>query len=112
MLNKARCQYIDQHIPEGAFTPVELCLALCGEAGELANLFKKVRRGDFTLSDARQQILNEIADIITYADLLCTSLHADTGTVVLDKFEQVSHRWGYQPPITMGEGDTQTSGAH
>lgn len=44
-----------------------LALALCGEAGELANMIKKRWRDDVDLSD---EIRDEIADIRVYLELL------------------------------------------
>ena len=44
-----------------------LALALCGEAGELANMVKKRWRDDADLSD---EIRDEIADIRVYLELL------------------------------------------
>ena len=52
-------------------------LAIAGEAGELCDLVKKNECGDFTLGDKRQEVLSEIADLITYCDLLNSALEAD-----------------------------------
>ena len=70
------------------------CLTIAGEAGELCNLVKKVERGDFTLESVRHQVLEEIADVITYCDLLMTQLGADTATELSRKFNIVSDRVG------------------
>lgn len=43
-----------------------MVLALCGEAGELANLVKKVERGSISLADAEKHIDEEIIDVFTY----------------------------------------------
>lgn len=51
-----------------------LSLALCGEAGELANVVKKHWRGDGTLG---QDALDEVADVITYAAILYSALGGD-----------------------------------
>lgn len=52
-----------------------LSLALCGEAGELANIVKKHWRGDGQLGAAA---LDEVADIVTYAAILYCALGGDT----------------------------------
>lgn len=44
-----------------------LALALCGEAGELANLIKKRWRGGVDLSE---EVRDEIADVRVYLELL------------------------------------------
>lgn len=85
-------------------------LAINGEAGELANLVKKLRRGDFSHMigdpldtvpdgsevDVREQLGQELADIITYCDLMLSALGMDTGLTVEGKFLMVSERWGYE----------------
>ena len=80
-------------------------VALSGEVGEMCNLLKKDRRGLATdepydldgpyHESARQNVLSELADIITYADLMMSQLSADTGWEVLSKFNEVSGRIGY-----------------
>lgn len=93
-LNRRRCN--DVFHPEGEWWPIELwSLAIAGEAGELCNLVKKVIRGDFTLEEKRAAILDEIADVITYCDLAVTLLGADTGEILMSKFDAVSSRSGW-----------------
>jgi NTP pyrophosphatase (non-canonical NTP hydrolase) len=44
-------------------------LALCGEVGELANIIKKIQRGDLKLDDENDtwyDMANEITDIFIY----------------------------------------------
>ena len=73
--------------------PLEMwALAIAGEAGELANLVKKVKRGDFTLDSQCTAILHEVADVMTYCDLLVTFLGADTDAMLMAKFDLVSAR--------------------
>ena len=90
-INDERCR-IAFH-PEG-WSVAMWCLAIAGEAGELCNLVKKTVRGDFTLQSVRQQVLGELADVITYCDLLMTEMGADTGDEVRRKFNVVSERVG------------------
>jgi Predicted pyrophosphatase len=68
------------------------CTAVTGELGELANLLKKVRRGDLSLEDARETIGKELADIQIYLDLLAKQCGVDLGAAVIDKFNEVSDR--------------------
>lgn len=93
-----------------AFHPVDAwpienwALAIAGEAGELCNRVKKVIRGDYTLAEQRDEILKELADVITYCDLAITHLGADTAEVVIGKFNEVSARIGYQRTILLDGG--------
>lgn len=70
------------------------CNAVCGELGELANLIKKVERGDFTLNVAREDIANELADVVTYLDILAFRCGVDLGEATQEKFNAVSRRVG------------------
>jgi NTP pyrophosphatase (non-canonical NTP hydrolase) len=78
--------------------------AMCGEAGELANVIKKIRRnethkvgntpgvdGDLLIKMAA----DELADVITYADLLADKLGIDLAEAVADKFNRVSIKHGF-----------------
>lgn len=93
--------------------------AMCGEAGEAANLVKKLRRietGTQTLPtmvhnghevplDAEARILAksvglELADVVIYADLLAQELGRRYGgynlsNLIVTKFNAVSHREGF-----------------
>lgn len=43
-----------------------MALALCGEAGELANLVKKVERGSVDADVVEVEMVEEVADVFTY----------------------------------------------
>ena len=66
--------------------------AASGELGELGNLLKKVKRGDIAIERARTAISYEMADVITYLDLLAKQLNIDLGAAVTRKFNVVSDR--------------------
>jgi len=71
-------------------------VALTGEVGEFCNLSKKVSRGDLTLDEARADLGKELADVLTYADLLMSKLGLNTDEQLSAKFEEVSERIGYR----------------
>lgn len=88
-------------------------VALAGEVGELCNLLKKDRRGLATderydldgpfYELAKQNVVNELADVITYADLMMTKLGASTAFELIGKFNEVSKRVGFEmsaPPVS------------
>ena len=64
--------------------------AVCGEVGELANMLKKVRRGDYTLKENRKEIADEIADVVIYLDILADKTGIDLGEAVISKFNEKS----------------------
>ena len=92
-LNKSRCE--DVFHPIHDWTPQDWGLAIAGEAGELCNILKKVKRGDYKIDDVKRDLVKELADIITYCDLLMTRLNADTELAIIDKFNEVSGRYNY-----------------
>jgi NTP pyrophosphatase (non-canonical NTP hydrolase) len=68
------------------------CNAVCGELGEAANLIKKIERGDMTLDEARDDLADELADVVTYLDLLAFRAGVNLGKAVQSKFNRVSER--------------------
>lgn len=81
--------------PDGSdWSLPEWCNAVTGELGELANLLKKVQRGDFTLEEARPSIAKELADVVTYLDILAFRAGVDLGEATAEKWNEVSKRVG------------------
>jgi NTP pyrophosphatase (non-canonical NTP hydrolase) len=70
------------------------CNAVLGELGEAANLIKKVERGDIALDDAREALGKELADVLTYLDILAFRTGVDLGRETIAKFNAVSVRVG------------------
>lgn len=78
--------------------------ALCGEAGELANVIKKIRRHDTGIindnAPPRSELLRmageELADVILYADLMARALSVDLADAVRNKFNKVSEKYGFE----------------
>lgn len=88
---------------EESWTPAHWMQATVGELGELANLMKKVDRGDMTLEEARVDIAREFADVQTYLDIMAFKLGIDLGRATIDKFNEISKRIG--SPVYIGEDD-------
>ena len=72
-------------------------LALAGEVGEACNLIKKTRRGEGIPAEL---IMNEIADVIIYADLLADSLGESLHDAIIRKFNATSNRIGSSITLT------------
>jgi len=69
------------------WTPTDWGCALAGEAGELCNLLKKMRRGeDIDLEDVGR----ELADVVIYADLLAARLGLRLAGIIPKKFNETS----------------------
>lgn len=85
------------------WSPSDWTNALAGEAGEAANITKKIRRGDYALDDrpaefggltVREALGKELADVVCYADLAALRCRIDLGDAVTEKFNEVSGRIG------------------
>lgn len=79
---------------ESSWTLAHWLQATVGEIGELANLLKKIDRGDFTLEDVKGEVEKELADIQTYLDILAFKAGVDLGRVTIAKFNEISTRVG------------------
>jgi NTP pyrophosphatase (non-canonical NTP hydrolase) len=72
---------------------LELIVALAGEVGEVANLAKKIARGDFTLDAARGDIGTELADVLIYVLKISDQLHVDLEEALMAKIELNARRF-------------------
>lgn len=104
-----RCE--KHFFPLDAWNVLEWAGAAAGEAGETANVAKKMQR-DNTLvklnrrvrdlkkeAEYRKELGKEVADTIIYLDLLCASQGIDLEQVITDKFNEVSEQHGYKPRL-------------
>lgn len=88
-----------------SWSPSEWTNAICGELGEAANLTKKISRHDQGIRGnvkpedqnrdvLQQRAIDEIADVIIYADLAIQRLGGNTMQAVRDKFNRKSEQIG------------------
>jgi NTP pyrophosphatase (non-canonical NTP hydrolase) len=82
------------HTPENEWSLSDWSNATLGELGEAANIIKKIRRGDFTLDQAREELGRELADVQTYLDILALRCGVDLGEATIKKWNEVSVRVG------------------
>lgn len=101
--NVARC--VKWH-PEGiaSWSPSDWLTAVTGELGELASLLKMRNRERDGLpgnkfSPTDKMIADELADVLTYLDLLAAVLGVDLGHAAVSKFNEVSERVGFPDRI-------------
>jgi len=99
LMNVKRCEEVFH--PLNAWTPTDWACAMAGEAGEVCNAVKKLRRladgtntakDPQTESEAIKAIGAELADTIIYCDLLAARLGLDLSVEVQAKFNEVSRR--------------------
>jgi NTP pyrophosphatase (non-canonical NTP hydrolase) len=103
--NVARC--IKWH-PMGidSWPPSDWLVAVTGELGELASLLKMRNRERDGLpgnkfSPTDKQVADELADVLTYLDLLAATLGVDLGRAAAQKFNEVSERVGFSDRIEL-----------
>ena len=85
--NAFRCETVFHAIDD--WSEGDWMTAVAGEVGEAANLIKKRRRGeDILLSE----VAAELADAVTYIDLLAARMRIDLAVAIRDKFNVVSKR--------------------
>lgn len=102
--NHARCERWHPGYPgDDEWTIADWSNAMCGEAGELANVVKKLRRhecglanaGDPTPGELLTKAASEVADVFLYLNLLATKLGIDMPAAIAAKFNEVSDRQGF-----------------
>lgn len=69
-----------------------LSLGLVGEAGEVANKVKKVIRDGVRLNNPKQNIRDEIGDVLWYCAMLCDWLDDDMGKIMEDNIDKLQSR--------------------
>lgn len=109
-INRTRCNRWHPGYPDcyndgpSAWTGADWSNAMCGEAGEAANVVKKLRRiesgaavgpDDPDETTLRQMLADEIGDVYAYLDLLAGYYGIDMATAIASKFNRVSERQGF-----------------
>jgi NTP pyrophosphatase (non-canonical NTP hydrolase) len=106
-LNAARCEAWPHYGNSGPreYPASQLVHKIAGEAGELAQEFARAQ--DIILNGGSSdlypaKVLDEIADVVTYCDLLCSHYGVNLYDVLVRKFNVVSDRVGlpeYKMPV-------------
>lgn len=93
-----------------AWTLADWSNAMVGEAGEAANIVKKIRRLDLHLTRRptetdRAKLLGllgeEVADVIIYADLLMAREEMSLWPNIVAKFNKTSDEYGFSQRLEM-----------
>src|SRR5579872_3640171 len=86
--NLKRCEKHFHKLEEWSLT--DWGCAVAGEVGEACNICKKIKRGDFPTSPelimAQQLLGKEIADAVTYLDLLAARAGLSLDEILIQKF--------------------------
>lgn len=95
---------VDQcYPPEFSFVPGEtisveesiehLLVCTLGELGELANLLKKVRRGDFAYNDKKNDLTDELSDVFIYVIKIANAMEIDLEDAYIVKMKKNETRF-------------------
>lgn len=87
--------------------PISYCiLGMVGEAGEVANKYKKVLRGDKKLTeDLKDAMCNELGDVLWYIAMLARELDCDLNTIAEMNIEKLMRR--REEGTIQGDGDNR-----
>ncbi len=80
-------------------------LGVAGEGGEVADIIKKILRGDFTLEEKTEDLKKEIGDVLWYLSQIAHELDVDFADVAqmnLDKLNSRARRG-----TSRGDGDNR-----
>jgi NTP pyrophosphatase (non-canonical NTP hydrolase) len=103
-INVARCAKWHTGRP---WSIAEWTNALAGEAGEVANIAKKILRYECGMignvkaptkesaDELRVMLARELADVVLYASLIADQLHVDLGEVIIGVFNDKSDQLGF-----------------
>ena len=80
-------------------------LGLAGEAGEFANKLKKIIRGDTTMIQSRNDLIDELGDVLWYLSQVAWNLNVDLDTVAVLNIEKLKSR--QQRSVVKGSGDNR-----
>lgn len=88
----------------GTWSGADWSNAMAGECGEACNIVKKLRRHETHIGTQYNTpeveallpaLAEELADVVTYADLLADKYGIDLGRAVREKFNRVSEAQGF-----------------
>ena len=78
-----------EEISEDNIDPLEhLIVCMLGEFGEFSNIIKKVKRGDFTLSEKKDEIDEEFIDMFIYMIKIANQLEINIEKEYLTKMKK------------------------
>jgi NTP pyrophosphatase (non-canonical NTP hydrolase) len=92
------------HSEADDWTGADWSNAMCGEAGEAANVVKKLRRRETSIGSTYNTpetdellpaLAEELADVILYADLLASHYGLNLEEAIITKFNRVSEAQGF-----------------
>lgn len=105
-INVRRCREAFRH-GLMQWSIMEWGCAIGGEAGELQNVLKKIRRAELGLAGSRvlrpkRDAANEMADVIIYIDLLAARMGIDLEAAIADKFNETSRVMQFKQRLLVG----------
>lgn len=91
--NSARCPESFHHTIDD-YSPNDWLCRIVEEVGEVADLCSEIRKGHDSAESVKLRMGRELADVISYCDLMAERFRIDLGEAVREKFNLVSDRVG------------------
>lgn len=80
-----------------------VALGLVGEAGEVANIVKKMLRDGLSVEEAREHLIGELGDCLWYLARICSELDLDLSEVAAENLGKLLDR--QTRGVLSGSGD-------
>lgn len=80
-------------------------LGMLGEAGEVANKYKKVMRGDYPIEKVRESLLDELGDVLWYVNAAIRDLGGTFEKVAENNIAKLQRR--RENNTILGTGDNR-----
>ncbi len=80
-------------------------MGLVGEAGEVANKAKKILRGDYQAQEIREQIADELGDVLWYLAMVAYEFDLSLEDIAQANLDKLASR--KERGVLKGSGDTR-----
>ena len=91
--HKGRIDFFEK-IDENNIEALEhLIVCMVGEIGEFANIVKKIRRGDFSFQEKKEELSEELADVFIYLLKIANQADIDLEKEFFIKLEKNTKRF-------------------
>jgi NTP pyrophosphatase (non-canonical NTP hydrolase) len=92
IVNVMRCNA--KYRPLQSWSPADWFAGVAEEVGEVARIIYRLKAGKYSETEARELMRHELADVVTYLDLLAARMGINLGQAVQEKFNIVSAKVG------------------
>ncbi len=80
-------------------------LGIAGEGGEVADIIKKINRGDFTIKEKEEDLKKELGDVLWYLSQMAQDLGVDFADIARLNLDKLNSR--VKRGTQRGDGDNR-----